>query len=225
MAIDTVSYTMRVPVDLKRQLEFAAKSVGVSVASLIVDACWRHLERGEDSDTLAILRSDEGSRPLCLCDYEDWFIVQAVRRSERNTIDGSASKAVAVLDTRSEPGPLSPLAVVVPPVTYNMDALRAIAAGNIGKGVVESTIDPCALGIQAAFAIGFDPCVPGTDDAASAMCINNGRITREAYGVSSALSDVPDPCSHVEFCEDDGESYHCALIDGHKGKCKRGEMI
>jgi hypothetical protein len=187
MAIDTVSYTMRVPVDLKRQLEFAAKSVGVSVASLIVDACWRHLDR--------------------------------------NTIDGSASKALAVLDTRSEPGPLSPLAVVVPPVTYNMDALRAIAAGKIGKGVVESTINPCALGIQDALAIGIDPCVPGTDDAASAMCINNGRITREAYGVSSALSDVPDPCSHVEFCEDDGESYHCALIAGHKGKCKRGERI
>jgi hypothetical protein len=70
-----------------------------------------------------------------------------------------------------------------------MDALRAIAAGKIGKVEVESAIDSCALGIQ------------------------------------DALSDCPDPCSHIEYCEDDGESYHCALIAGHKGKCKRGDRV
>lgn len=41
----SVSYTMRYPDDLKRQLEFAAKSGGVSLPSLIVRACWQYLER------------------------------------------------------------------------------------------------------------------------------------------------------------------------------------
>jgi len=102
------------------------------------------------------------------------FIADACRARLDGPTD-NASKSVAVPDTRS--------------AKPDMDALRAIAAGKIGKGMVdaESAIDPCALGIQ------------------------------------DALSDCPDPCSHIEYCEDDGESYHCSLIAGHKGKCKRGD--
>lgn len=46
---DTVSYTFRMPSDLKRLMESAAKSGGVSLASSITDACWKYLERGSSA--------------------------------------------------------------------------------------------------------------------------------------------------------------------------------
>lgn len=45
----SVSYTLRMPDDLKRLCDSAAKSGGVSTAQLIVDACWKYLEREGDS--------------------------------------------------------------------------------------------------------------------------------------------------------------------------------
>lgn len=42
----SVSYTLRLPDDLKRLIDSAAKSGGVSTAQLVVDACWKYLERG-----------------------------------------------------------------------------------------------------------------------------------------------------------------------------------
>ena len=33
------------------------------------------------------------------------------------------------------------------------------------------------------------------------------------------------PCPHVEWLEQEGESYACRLSAGHKGKCARGERI
>ena len=33
------------------------------------------------------------------------------------------------------------------------------------------------------------------------------------------------PCPHVEWLEQEGESYACRLSAGHKGKCTRGERI
>jgi hypothetical protein len=34
-----------------------------------------------------------------------------------------------------------------------------------------------------------------------------------------------EPCPHVEWLEQEGESYACRLFAGHKGKCARGERI
>ena len=45
MKTPTLSYTLRMPVDLKRSLEKAANRAGMSVASLIVKACWHELDR------------------------------------------------------------------------------------------------------------------------------------------------------------------------------------
>ena len=33
------------------------------------------------------------------------------------------------------------------------------------------------------------------------------------------------PCPHVEWLEQEGESYACRLSAGHKGKCARGERV
>lgn len=61
----SVSYTLRMPDDLKRLCDSAAKSGGVSTAQLIVDACWKYLER--DSSGVerrgAIVTRVEGSIP------------------------------------------------------------------------------------------------------------------------------------------------------------------
>lgn len=47
-----MSYTLRLPVDLKRLIDAAAVSGGVSTASLVTAACWKYLERGNPmSDT------------------------------------------------------------------------------------------------------------------------------------------------------------------------------
>lgn len=45
MATDSLSYTLRIPNDLRRLLDSSAKSGGVSMASLMIEACWKHLER------------------------------------------------------------------------------------------------------------------------------------------------------------------------------------
>ena len=52
MATAKVSYTIRIPRDLKRLLESAAASGGVTLTSLVVRACWQYLEP-----------SDKGSVP------------------------------------------------------------------------------------------------------------------------------------------------------------------
>jgi hypothetical protein len=41
----SVSYTLRLPDDLKRLIDSAASSGGVSTAQLVVDALWKYLER------------------------------------------------------------------------------------------------------------------------------------------------------------------------------------
>lgn len=45
MGVPTLSYTLRIPVYLKRLLESSAASGGVSMASLVIEACWKHLDR------------------------------------------------------------------------------------------------------------------------------------------------------------------------------------
>ena len=45
MRTPTVSYTLRLPVDLKRLIDTAAASGGVSTAALVTAACWKYLER------------------------------------------------------------------------------------------------------------------------------------------------------------------------------------
>ena len=40
----SVSYTLRMPDDLRRLIAQAAKSGGVSDAQLVIDACWRYLD-------------------------------------------------------------------------------------------------------------------------------------------------------------------------------------
>jgi hypothetical protein len=50
----SVSYTLRMPDDLRRLIAQAAKSGGVSDAQLVVDACWKYLDKtgsGVESQT------------------------------------------------------------------------------------------------------------------------------------------------------------------------------
>jgi hypothetical protein len=129
MATPKVLYAVRIPVDLKRLMEQAAKSGGVSTASLVVAACWSYLDR----------------KPA----------------------------PVAVPEPVSEP-----VGEVLPPVKPDLAALRAICAGNIA---------PVAVHVE-------------------------------------AVSQLP-PCPHVEWLEQEGESYACRLSAGHRGKCARGERI
>ena len=126
MAIKSVSYTLRVPVDLRRLIEQAAKSGGVSTASLVVAALWSYLDRKPEP--------------------------------------------VAVVS--------APVGEVLPPVKADMAALRAIAP-------VISRRLPCR-----------------------------------------SMRWLPvEPCPHVEWLEQEGESYACRLSAGHRGKCARGERI
>lgn len=41
----SVSYTLRMPDDLKRLVEMEAKNRGVTIASFVVNACWKDLDR------------------------------------------------------------------------------------------------------------------------------------------------------------------------------------
>lgn len=132
MAIESVSYTLRVPVDLRRLIEQAAKSGGVSTASLVVAALWLYLDRKPE--------------PVAVV---------------------SAPVVVSAL-----------VGEVLPPVKPDLAALRAICAGNIA---------PVAVHVE-------------------------------------AVSQLP-PCPHVEWLEQEGESYACRLSAGHRGKCARGERI
>ena len=127
MAIESVSYTLRVPVDLRRLIEQSAKSGGVSTASLVVAALWLYLDR--KPEPVALVSAPVGE-------------------------------------------------VLPPPVKPDLAALRAICAGNIA---------PVAVHVE-------------------------------------AVSQLP-PCPHVEWLEQEGESYACRLSAGHKGKCARGERI
>lgn len=44
-------------------------------------------------------------------------------------------------------------------------------------------------------------------------------------GIQDAMDDWPEPCTHIEYVEAEGEWYRCSLISGHKGKCQRGERV
>jgi hypothetical protein len=127
MATPKVLYAVRIPVDLKRLLESAAKSGGVSTSSLVIAACWSYLDGGRKPEPVAV--------PV-----------------------------------------VAPVGEVLPPVKPSMADLRAICAGNIAPVVVVDQVDSA-------------------------------------------------PCPHVEWLEQEGESYACRLSAGHKGKCARGERI
>lgn len=45
----SVSYTLRLPDNLKRLLDIAAQSGGLSTAQLVVNACWSYLELKPDT--------------------------------------------------------------------------------------------------------------------------------------------------------------------------------
>ena len=119
MATPKVLYAVRIPVDLKRLLESAAKSGGVSTSSLVIAACWSYLDGGRKPEPVAV--------PV-----------------------------------------VAPVGEVLPPVKPS--------AGNIAPVVVVDQVDSA-------------------------------------------------PCPHVEWLEQEGESYACRLSAGHKGKCTRGERI
>ena len=42
----SVSYTLRLPDNLKSLIDLAAKNGGLSTARLVIDACWAYLDRG-----------------------------------------------------------------------------------------------------------------------------------------------------------------------------------
>lgn len=52
MAIQKVLYALRVPIDLKRLLDSAAASGGVTTSQLVIDACWKYLERASNVPTI-----------------------------------------------------------------------------------------------------------------------------------------------------------------------------
>lgn len=54
MNTPTLSYTMRMPSDLKRLLDSAAKAGGVSLASLVVEACWKYLDKIPQKETASL---------------------------------------------------------------------------------------------------------------------------------------------------------------------------
>jgi len=45
MKSPTVSYTLRIPKDLRRLMEVSAEANGVTLTSLVVRACWQYLDR------------------------------------------------------------------------------------------------------------------------------------------------------------------------------------
>ena len=45
MATPKVLYAVRIPVDLKRLIDAAAASGGVSTSALVIAACWKYLDR------------------------------------------------------------------------------------------------------------------------------------------------------------------------------------
>lgn len=46
MPANKVLYAVRMPVDLKRMIDQAAESGGVTTSQLVIAACWKYLERG-----------------------------------------------------------------------------------------------------------------------------------------------------------------------------------
>ena len=80
MATPKVLYAVRIPVDLKRLMDQAAKSAGVTSSQLVIQACWRYL-------------------------------------GPETQIDALVARAEVV--------------PIVPSLKPNMDALRAICAGNV----------------------------------------------------------------------------------------------
>jgi len=64
-------------------------------------------------------------------------------------------------------------------------------------------------------------------DMAALRAITAGNIAPVSGGplaVGHGCEPV-DLCPHVEWLEQEGESYACRLSAGHKGKCARGERI
>lgn len=55
----SVSYTLRLPDDLRRLIAQAAKSGGVSDAQLVIDACWKYLEGSNGSNAGGRRASEE----------------------------------------------------------------------------------------------------------------------------------------------------------------------
>lgn len=116
----SVSYTMRYPEDLKRLIDSAAKSGGVSLPQLIVAACWKYLERTDGSIQTKAVRMrqsripDGGVGAVC-----DQFDCVSPRISLTEAVSMSSELPVAC-------GPRSQDVRAVP-----SEALRAIAAGSI----------------------------------------------------------------------------------------------
>src|SRR5271170_5133346 len=63
MATPKVSYTLRIPQDLKRLLESRADADEVSLTSLVVSACWRYLDEGEPKGRLTAYEGSVSTKP------------------------------------------------------------------------------------------------------------------------------------------------------------------
>jgi len=52
MAATKVLYALRIPIDLKRLLDSAARSGGVSTSQLVIDACWKYLNPAQPTQAI-----------------------------------------------------------------------------------------------------------------------------------------------------------------------------
>lgn len=62
MAIEKVLYAVRLPIDLKRQMDLAAESGGVKTAQLVVEALWKYLEKSSSTVRGGTGREESGLR-------------------------------------------------------------------------------------------------------------------------------------------------------------------
>lgn len=72
MAIEKVLYAVRIPVDLKRLIDSAARSGGVNTSQLVIDALWKYLGGAAQPDRApAEVRKADGSIPSPLIKTPD----------------------------------------------------------------------------------------------------------------------------------------------------------
>lgn len=140
------------------------------------------------------------------------------------------------------------LKVIVPTLSYTLripDDLRRLMQGDAdkrGRSLAQTMIAACwaqlergssvvEQGAHNAQDVGSIPTPATKLDAAELQEMVSGKM-QELYasGKLVNMQDVlcaPDSaplCPHKERCED-GEEYRCALVAGHKGKCKLGERV
>jgi hypothetical protein len=106
MASNKVLYAVRLPVDLKRLIDQAARSGGVTTSQLVIAACWKYLDRSPkpleakpaaipvvngNAAMQAFLSNLPPSTPVALLPYQDALLaVQICPKVGYNEIDGES---------------------------------------------------------------------------------------------------------------------------------------